>query len=309
MHLDRMVSRIILLAKLPGNNRRAEVAEELRSHLEDLAEEVRSQGYDEEALNRIVRMRFGEAEEIAGAFASVYAPERLAKLILQSAMLVTASTDGRGCGDWRCAVDRCDLYRDLSCIDLEGHPSGSFRFRRRYGGLLQRVRWGAHLSDVSNEGPFAKRHFGCVPRRGFRLLGPAARGTAIGCLCVCRSRSPVATRRGTFRVVRRNGAAAADGMGAVWSADFRMAVPMVGVGRLNSFLQGITRNRSAVRKSFCRGFCVSENTSHFRRSPAIAYRHIHASLQGSYARRHREAINSGTDRRTVAVRSRRTTPL
>jgi uncharacterized protein (UPF0335 family) len=92
MHLDRVVSRIILLAKLPGKNRRAEVAEELRTHLEDLSEEVRSQGYDEEATAQIVRMRFGEAEKVAGAFASVYAPERLAKLILQSAILVTAST-------------------------------------------------------------------------------------------------------------------------------------------------------------------------------------------------------------------------
>ena len=92
MHLDRIVSRVISLAELPGNSRRAEVAKELRTHLEDLAEEVRSQGYDEEALERIVRMRFGEAEEIAGAFSSVYAPRRLAKLILQSAILLTAST-------------------------------------------------------------------------------------------------------------------------------------------------------------------------------------------------------------------------
>jgi len=92
MHLDCIVSRVILLAKLPGNNRRTEVAEELRTHLEDLAEEVRSQGYDEEATARIVRMRFGEPQEVAGAFASVYAQERLAKLILQSTILVTAST-------------------------------------------------------------------------------------------------------------------------------------------------------------------------------------------------------------------------
>jgi hypothetical protein len=92
MHLDRIVSRVISLAELPGNSRRAEVVKELRTHLEDLAEEVRSQGYDEEALERIVRMRFGEAEQIAGAFTSVYAPERLAKLVLQSAILVTAST-------------------------------------------------------------------------------------------------------------------------------------------------------------------------------------------------------------------------
>jgi len=92
MHLDGIVSRVISLAKVPGNRRRAEVAEELRAHLEDLAEEVRTQGYDEEATARIVRMRFGEPQEVAGAFASVYAPERLAKLILQSAILVSAST-------------------------------------------------------------------------------------------------------------------------------------------------------------------------------------------------------------------------
>lgn len=91
-HLDHIVSRVILLAKLPGNKRRCEVEKELRSHLDDLAEEARSQGYDDEAGARIVRMRFGEPEEVAAAFASVYAPERLAKRILQSAILVTVST-------------------------------------------------------------------------------------------------------------------------------------------------------------------------------------------------------------------------
>jgi hypothetical protein len=92
MHLDRIVSRVILLARLPGNKRRCEVEKELRSHLDDLAEEARSQGYDDEAAARIVRMRFGEPEEVAAGFASVYALERLAKRILQSAILVTAST-------------------------------------------------------------------------------------------------------------------------------------------------------------------------------------------------------------------------
>ena len=91
-HLDRIVSRVVLLAKLPGNKRRREVEKELRAHLDDLAEEARSQGYDDEAAARIVRMRFGEPEEIAAAFACVYAPERLAKRILQSAILVTVST-------------------------------------------------------------------------------------------------------------------------------------------------------------------------------------------------------------------------
>jgi uncharacterized protein (UPF0335 family) len=91
-YLDRIVSRVILLAKLPGNKRRCELEKELRAHLDDLAEEARSQGYDDEATARIVTMRFGEPEEVAAAFASVYAPERLAKRTLQSAILVTVST-------------------------------------------------------------------------------------------------------------------------------------------------------------------------------------------------------------------------
>jgi hypothetical protein len=91
-HMDHIVSRVISLAKLPGNKPGREVAKELRAHLEDLAEEVRSQGYDDEAAARIVRMRFGEPQEIAAAFASVYAPERWARQILQSAILFFAST-------------------------------------------------------------------------------------------------------------------------------------------------------------------------------------------------------------------------
>ncbi len=91
-HVNRIVSRVILQAKLPGNKRRCEVGKELRAHLDDLAEEARSQGYDDEATERVVSMRFGEPEEVAAAFASVYAPERLARRILQSAFLVTAST-------------------------------------------------------------------------------------------------------------------------------------------------------------------------------------------------------------------------
>jgi hypothetical protein len=91
-HLDRIVSRVILPAKLPGKKRGSDVAKELRAHLDDLAEEVRSQGYDDEAAARIVRVRFGEPQEIAAAFASVYAPERWARRILQSILLLVAST-------------------------------------------------------------------------------------------------------------------------------------------------------------------------------------------------------------------------
>jgi hypothetical protein len=92
MHLDHIVTRVILLAKLPGKKRGYEVAKELRAHVDDLADEVRSQGYDDEAAARIVKMRFGEPHEIAAAFASVYAPERWARRTLQATILFAAST-------------------------------------------------------------------------------------------------------------------------------------------------------------------------------------------------------------------------
>ena len=92
MYLDHIVSRIISLANLPGNKRQREIEKELRAHLDDLAAEVRSQGYNDEAAARIVRIRFGGPQEIAAGFASVYAPERWAKRILQSTILFAAST-------------------------------------------------------------------------------------------------------------------------------------------------------------------------------------------------------------------------
>lgn len=90
-HLDHIVSRVIVLAKLPGKKRGSEVARELRAHLDDVAEELRSQGYDDETAARIVRIRFGEPQEIAAAFASVYAPERWARRVLQAVSLFAAS--------------------------------------------------------------------------------------------------------------------------------------------------------------------------------------------------------------------------
>jgi uncharacterized protein (UPF0335 family) len=88
---DHLVSRVIMLAKLPSYKHRREVEKELRAHLDDLAEDAKSQGYDDKASERIVRMRFGEPEEIAAAFATVYAAERLARRILHSTLLMTAS--------------------------------------------------------------------------------------------------------------------------------------------------------------------------------------------------------------------------
>jgi hypothetical protein len=152
------------------------------------------------------------------------------------------------------------------------HPPSSSTATRTaliVNGVLQSVRRGASLPDLSGGGAFAKRHCGSMAGRGFRLADPTAYGTAVGCLYVCRIRSPASARPNTLRLGRRNGAAAADGVGIVGATHFRLAVPVVGVVRHNNLWHGAARNCSALCKTFYRGFCVSENTGHFRRSPAL----------------------------------------
>ncbi|MGA2891157.1 MAG: permease prefix domain 1-containing protein [Terracidiphilus sp.] len=55
-----IVRQVISLAKLPGARRRREVERELREHLEDMAEEARSRGYDEALSERMASTRFGD---------------------------------------------------------------------------------------------------------------------------------------------------------------------------------------------------------------------------------------------------------
>jgi len=88
---DDIVSRVISLANLPGARRRGEIEKELRAHMEDIVEEARFQGYDQSAIQGIVEMRFGKPHDVAAAFASVYAPERLARCIVALAILIIAS--------------------------------------------------------------------------------------------------------------------------------------------------------------------------------------------------------------------------
>jgi hypothetical protein len=223
-HLDHIVSRAILLAKLPGNKHRCEVAKELRAHLDDLADEVRSQGYDNEAAARIIRMRFGEPQEIAAAFSSVYAPERWARRILQSTILFAASTIA--------VVVVIGTVQSITAM----WTADSIWLRRDCGGLLQSVRWRAALFVLARVGAFAKRYSRFRARRSFRLADSSTYGIAVSCLCVCCFRSPSSTLGDTFHLVCRNRAAATDSMGVVWSTPSRLAVPMVGVVRLDNFL-------------------------------------------------------------------------
>ena len=246
-HVNRIVSRVILLAKLPGNKRRCEVGKELRAHLDDLAEEVRSQGYDDEATERVVSMRFGEPEEVAAAFASVYAPERLARRILQSAI----SGDCVHQWPWLLWSALCSRLRRFALRTQSYRPCGIsivkfFGFGAIAAGYCS-LYAGERLFPTSLARTLLPSvTVGIWLGRGFRLADPTACGTAIGCLYVCRLRSIASARPNTFPLVGRNSTAPADSMGNIWATYFRLAVPVVGVDRLDNLLQGVARSCSTL---------------------------------------------------------------
>src|SRR5271155_867541 len=88
---DDIVRRVISLCRVPSAKRRREIEKELHAHVEDIAEEARSQGYDDSSIRRIVARRFGKPHQVAAAFASVYARERVARCVVGSAVLAIAS--------------------------------------------------------------------------------------------------------------------------------------------------------------------------------------------------------------------------
>jgi hypothetical protein len=88
---DDIVPRVISLCRVRSARRRREIEKELHAHVEDIAEEARSQGYDDAAVGRIVELRFGKPHEVAAAFASVYAPDRVARCVVGLGILAIVS--------------------------------------------------------------------------------------------------------------------------------------------------------------------------------------------------------------------------
>jgi hypothetical protein len=86
-----VVQQVLALAGLPDRRRRREVERELHTHLEDLAEKARSQGYDEAMIERLAVIRFGDPGQIAAAFASAYALERWMRRVVACGILLLAS--------------------------------------------------------------------------------------------------------------------------------------------------------------------------------------------------------------------------
>jgi len=133
--------------------------------------------------------------------------DRLAKRILQSAILVTVCSVAVVVviGTVQSIAAICTATSIISTLrdihrDLVGFGAIVAGYCSLYAG-------GAPFSDLAGEGAFAKRHFRSMARRGFRLADPAACGTAIGCVCVCRNRPPAAAHRNTPRLVWFGGTA------------------------------------------------------------------------------------------------------
>jgi hypothetical protein len=88
---DDLVARIVSLAKLPGAGCRREVERELRTHVEEMIAEAESQGYSDSVIQEMLAARFGNAQEVAAAFAFVYRRDRLLRSISCWATLVISS--------------------------------------------------------------------------------------------------------------------------------------------------------------------------------------------------------------------------
>ncbi|HYL99933.1 MAG TPA: hypothetical protein VEZ90_13345 [Blastocatellia bacterium] len=73
---DILIRNILDCSGIVGRRARREVERELQSHVEEIVEEARAKGCDDREIERIIRLRMGNPEEIAGGFARVYRPER-----------------------------------------------------------------------------------------------------------------------------------------------------------------------------------------------------------------------------------------
>jgi hypothetical protein len=88
---DILVRDIVNASGIVGRRARREVERELQSHVEEIVEDARAAGHSDQEIERIVRTRFGNPEEIAGGFARVYRPERTLVRIAEFTLLAAVS--------------------------------------------------------------------------------------------------------------------------------------------------------------------------------------------------------------------------
>src|SRR5690348_3045696 len=88
---EMLVERIMLASGIVGHSRRSDAAREMRAHIEDIIDEERAAGCGEKEIERIVSLRFGRPDQIAGQFGNVYRKERIALSLLSYSLLAVIS--------------------------------------------------------------------------------------------------------------------------------------------------------------------------------------------------------------------------
>jgi hypothetical protein len=89
---QHIIRQVIARSRLPGGRRRREMLRELSAHLEDSAEALRARGYDDCTVERMVELRFGDADALGRAFAVVYRRERWARTAASIVVLFVTAT-------------------------------------------------------------------------------------------------------------------------------------------------------------------------------------------------------------------------
>lgn len=78
---ERLIGEIVAASRIPSRRRRAEIARELRAHVEDLVSAQQQNGCAEDEVERLLLERFGDPREVARQFAWVYRHERAVLLL------------------------------------------------------------------------------------------------------------------------------------------------------------------------------------------------------------------------------------
>jgi hypothetical protein len=84
---EMLVEKIMSASGIFGHQRKHDIATEMRCHIEDIIDEELAAGHDEKEIERLVALRFGEPEEIAQDFATVYRSQRIVFTMLSYALL------------------------------------------------------------------------------------------------------------------------------------------------------------------------------------------------------------------------------
>jgi len=88
---DILVEKILTRSGIAGRRARREIGRELACHIEDIVEEARAAGHDDPEIESILKMRFGNPDQIARQFAAVYWPERVALRVAEYSLLAAVS--------------------------------------------------------------------------------------------------------------------------------------------------------------------------------------------------------------------------